>query len=41
MNKSGSHPNESDYEDMITKKNLKELKVIIYTNKANFHFSVA
>ena len=38
MNGRRTHLNESDLEDRITKKKLKELKVIIYTNKVHLHF---
>ena len=38
MNELILHTNESDREDRITKKSLKELKVIIYTNKVYLHF---
>ena len=38
MNKTIPHLNESDLENRMTQKNLKELKVNIYTNKMHFHF---
>ena len=33
MNETKSHSNESDSEDRMTKKDLKKMKVITYTNK--------
>ena len=38
MNKSRLHPNKSDHQDRLTKKNLKELKVTSYTNKVHLPF---
>ena len=33
MNESRSHPNDSDFENKMTKKGLQKIKVTIYTNE--------
>ena len=38
INKSRTHLNESDYENRITKKDSKQLKVTIYTNNVHLYF---
>ena len=38
MNESRPHLNENDYEDRMTKKDLKELKVTNYTNMVYLPF---
>lgn len=38
VHKSRPHPNERDLEDMIAKNDLKELKVITFTNKMHLPF---
>ena len=38
MNEQRSHPNDSDHENKMIKKSLKELKVTIYTNNVDLPF---
>ena len=40
MNELKLYSNESDLENRMIKKSLKELKVIVNTNKVHFYFSV-
>ena len=38
MNEPRQHLNKSDFEDRMTTKDLKEMKVTTYINKVHFHF---